>query len=78
MAPCFAFSIGPDELTIVYPWTSLPKDTIINDVGGNNGHTMLELIKAYPDLKVVVQDLEIIRPRFEEVSILDLGSDILC
>ena len=31
---------------------------------------MLDLIKAYPKFKVVVQDIEAMKPSFEEVSSL--------
>lgn len=43
---------------IVYPWQSLPSGTTICDVGGGNGHAMLNLLKAFPHLRAVVQDLK--------------------
>ena len=55
---------------IVYPWSELNEEAVICDVGGNNGHMMLDLIKAYPKFKVVVQDIEAMKPSFEEVSSL--------
>lgn len=43
--------------SIVYPWGSLPEGTTISDIGGNNGHVTLDLIKSFPQLRVVLQDL---------------------
>ncbi|KAF4564045.1 hypothetical protein EYR36_003296 [Pleurotus pulmonarius] len=40
----------------VYPWGSLPPDSIVVDVGGGNGHATLALLKAFPALKIIVQD----------------------
>ncbi|EIM90605.1 S-adenosyl-L-methionine-dependent methyltransferase [Stereum hirsutum FP-91666 SS1] len=49
---------GRAMLPKVYPWQSLPSGTTICDVGGGNGHAMLNLLKAFPHLRVVVQDLK--------------------
>lgn len=51
----------------VYPWMDLPANTVVCDVGGNNGHTMLELLRESPHLKVIVQDLESVQPLWNEV-----------
>ncbi|KAJ7482293.1 S-adenosyl-L-methionine-dependent methyltransferase [Mycena galericulata] len=48
---------GRAMLPKVYPWASLPADTLICDVGGGNGHASINLLKAFPHLKFVVQDL---------------------
>ncbi|KAF4564046.1 hypothetical protein EYR36_003297 [Pleurotus pulmonarius] len=40
----------------IYPWGSLPTDAIVVDVGGGNGHATLDLLKAFPALKIIVQD----------------------
>ncbi|KAJ7178588.1 S-adenosyl-L-methionine-dependent methyltransferase [Mycena crocata] len=48
---------GKAMLPKVYPWASLPKDTTICDVAGGNGHATAILLKSFPQLKVVVQDL---------------------
>ncbi|KAJ7651964.1 S-adenosyl-L-methionine-dependent methyltransferase [Mycena polygramma] len=48
---------GKGILAKVYPWGELPEDTVVCDVGGGNGHVTLELLKAFPQLKIVVQDL---------------------
>ena len=58
------------EIPLVYPWADLPEDSVICDIAGNNGHVMLDLIKAFPRLKVVVQDLEGVRPRWAEVCLV--------
>ncbi|KAJ7482294.1 S-adenosyl-L-methionine-dependent methyltransferase [Mycena galericulata] len=48
---------GKGMLPKVYPWAALPADTVITDVGGGNGHVTVGLLKVFPHLKVVVQDL---------------------
>jgi ubiquinone/menaquinone biosynthesis C-methylase UbiE len=40
-----------------FPWHDLPKGATICDVGGGIGYVSLELANAYPDLKIVLQDL---------------------
>ncbi|KAF9479526.1 S-adenosyl-L-methionine-dependent methyltransferase [Pholiota conissans] len=40
-----------------YAWESVPVDSTICDVGGGNGHAMLGLVKKFPQLKVILQDL---------------------
>ncbi|KAF9479524.1 S-adenosyl-L-methionine-dependent methyltransferase [Pholiota conissans] len=40
-----------------YAWEKVPADATICDVGGGNGHAMLGLMKEFPQLKVVLQDL---------------------
>ncbi|KAK7453205.1 hypothetical protein VKT23_011885 [Stygiomarasmius scandens] len=42
----------------IYPWGDLPKDTTIVDVGGGNGHAVLDIVKVFPQVKVVIQDAE--------------------
>ncbi|KAK7453204.1 hypothetical protein VKT23_011884 [Stygiomarasmius scandens] len=42
----------------IYPWSALPSDATIVDVGGGNGHAVLEVIKAFPHLKAIIQDTE--------------------
>lgn len=46
----------PNACFIVYPWGSLPTNATVVDVGGGNGHATLELLKAFPALKIIVQD----------------------
>lgn len=61
----FRFSLRPLKVicsqSIVYPWSSLPTSGTITicDVGGGNGHVVLELLKSLPDhqLKAVIQDM---------------------
>lgn len=52
---------------LVYPWASLPQDTVFCDVGGNNGHVSISLLKAFPQLKIVVQDLPAVVNQGHEV-----------
>ena len=40
-----------------YPWSDVPKDAVVCDVGAGNGHVMLGLLKSHPHLRAVVQDL---------------------
>ncbi|KAF5379563.1 hypothetical protein D9757_009256 [Collybiopsis confluens] len=40
----------------VYPWASLPPNSVICDIGGGNGHVIMDLLKVYPHLKLVLQD----------------------
>ncbi|KAF8191305.1 S-adenosyl-L-methionine-dependent methyltransferase [Pholiota molesta] len=40
-----------------YAWKQVPADSTICDVGGGNGHAMLGLVKEFPQLKVILQDL---------------------
>ncbi|KDQ60374.1 hypothetical protein JAAARDRAFT_67922 [Jaapia argillacea MUCL 33604] len=51
-------AVGKSTLVEAYPWSTLPRGTRICDVGGGNGHRMIELVKVYPQLKVIVQDRE--------------------
>lgn len=39
-----------------FDWGSLPKDATIVDVGGGVGAVSLALARAFPDLRLVVQD----------------------
>lgn len=41
-----------------YPWASLPKDAVVVDVGGGTGHITMAVLRKYPHLKLVVQDVE--------------------
>jgi len=40
-----------------FPWESLSPGSTVVDYGGGNGHVTLNVLKAFPQLKVVVQDL---------------------
>ena len=41
-----------------YPWESLGKDATVVDVGGGTGHIMMAVLRKFPQLKIVVQDVE--------------------
>ncbi|KAF7430170.1 hypothetical protein PC9H_005870 [Pleurotus ostreatus] len=47
---------GRAMLPKIYPWGSLPANSTVVDVGGGNGHATLDLLKAFPSLKIIVQD----------------------
>ncbi|KAI0035464.1 S-adenosyl-L-methionine-dependent methyltransferase [Vararia minispora EC-137] len=48
----------PTIFTGGYDWASLPKDSIVVDVGASMGSVTLTLIKEFPHLKYILQDLE--------------------
>uniref|UniRef100_A0A8H7Y8H6 S-adenosyl-L-methionine-dependent methyltransferase n=1 Tax=Psilocybe cubensis TaxID=181762 RepID=A0A8H7Y8H6_PSICU len=41
-----------------YRWGSLPKGSIVVDVGGGVGSESMKIAKTFPDLKVIIQDAE--------------------
>ena len=51
-----------------YAWDEVQRDAIICDVGDGNGHAMLGLIKEYPHIKVVLQDLPAVIQQGKDVS----------
>ena len=56
------FLLGPrifilSYLIPAYAWDQVPRDSVVCDIGGGNGHASLGLVKAYPHLKIVLQDL---------------------
>jgi hypothetical protein len=58
---------------LVYPWEQLPKGSKVCDIGGNNGHVMLNLLRAQSHLQAVVQDLPAVIASAKRVMIsLDL------
>ncbi|KAJ7634561.1 S-adenosyl-L-methionine-dependent methyltransferase [Roridomyces roridus] len=48
---------GNRMLSKVYPWSTVSPDTIVCDVGGGYGHRTIDLLKEFPHLKIVLQDL---------------------
>ncbi|KAL0059267.1 hypothetical protein AAF712_013991 [Marasmius tenuissimus] len=47
----------PDAVLKAYDWQKLPAGSLVVDVGGGIGSVTHNIIKSYPDLKFVVQDL---------------------
>ncbi|KAJ3885654.1 S-adenosyl-L-methionine-dependent methyltransferase [Lentinula edodes] len=47
---------GKSLMVKAYPWTSQPPDITICDVGGGHGDIILDLMKAHPHFKLVLQD----------------------
>ncbi|KAJ6501494.1 S-adenosyl-L-methionine-dependent methyltransferase [Mycena vitilis] len=59
----------------LYPWGELPVNTVVCDVGGGHGHATLELVKVFPQLKIVVQDLPTAVEQGKELLESDLNMD---
>ncbi|KAF9460299.1 S-adenosyl-L-methionine-dependent methyltransferase [Collybia nuda] len=49
----------PNFMANVFDWKSLPADSPIVDVGGGVGSSAMAILKAFPDLCAVVQDLSV-------------------
>ncbi|KAJ6555654.1 S-adenosyl-L-methionine-dependent methyltransferase [Mycena vulgaris] len=47
----------PDAILNAYPWSSVPGNSVVVDVGGGVGNSCLTLVSKFPSLKFVVQDL---------------------
>jgi len=41
-----------------YPWNSITRDSTVVDVGGGTGHVMMSVMKQFPHIRVIVQDVE--------------------
>ncbi|KZO98586.1 S-adenosyl-L-methionine-dependent methyltransferase [Calocera viscosa TUFC12733] len=39
-----------------YPWGALPSETVVIDIGGGEGGLGMAIAKAFPQLKVIIQD----------------------
>jgi trans-aconitate methyltransferase len=46
-----------DALSTHFPWSDLPANSTVVDVGGSKGHVSIHLARSFPDLQFVVQDL---------------------
>jgi ubiquinone/menaquinone biosynthesis C-methylase UbiE len=55
-------------MVIGFDWQSLPKGSLVVDVGGGVGSQTLTLAKKYPHLAFVIQDTEATRPNAVKVS----------
>ncbi|KAI0173479.1 sterigmatocystin 8-O-methyltransferase [Hypoxylon sp. FL1284] len=53
--PGYAFKEVPN----LYDWSSLG-DVLIADVGGSKGHVAIELAKSFENIKLLVQDMELV------------------
>ncbi|OSC97017.1 S-adenosyl-L-methionine-dependent methyltransferase [Trametes coccinea BRFM310] len=42
----------------VYPWDTLPQNAVVVDVGGGIGSVSVRLAEPYPNLRLIVQDLQ--------------------
>ncbi|KJA18249.1 hypothetical protein HYPSUDRAFT_70031 [Hypholoma sublateritium FD-334 SS-4] len=48
---------GRSMLPKSYEWDRVPADSVVCDIGGGNGHATMGLVKQFPHLKIVLQDL---------------------
>ncbi|EJD00229.1 S-adenosyl-L-methionine-dependent methyltransferase [Fomitiporia mediterranea MF3/22] len=46
----------PESILAGFDWATLPEDGIVVDVGGGLGHVSLEIAKAHPRLRIVLED----------------------
>ena len=53
-----AGSLVSKSIAESYPWGSLGENAVIVDVGGGAGHILMPVVKEFPHLKLVVEDLE--------------------
>ncbi|KAJ7617899.1 O-methyltransferase-domain-containing protein [Roridomyces roridus] len=53
----FAEMNPPGTILDAFPWTSLQEDSVVVDIGGGIGAAALQLARAHPHLRIVVQDL---------------------
>jgi ubiquinone/menaquinone biosynthesis C-methylase UbiE len=51
-------TIAAESVPRSYPWDALRHDATVVDVGGGTGLIMMAVIKSFPHLKLVVQDVE--------------------
>ncbi|KAF8581831.1 S-adenosyl-L-methionine-dependent methyltransferase [Ramaria rubella] len=51
---------GADAILQAYPWHSLPKNSLLVDVGGGNGSYSLKIAKAHPQIRIMVQDRPVV------------------
>ena len=51
-----------------YPWGELPYNTTICDIGSGSGHIPLSILKTFPSLKAIMQDLPPVLEDAKEVS----------
>ncbi|EIM86299.1 S-adenosyl-L-methionine-dependent methyltransferase [Stereum hirsutum FP-91666 SS1] len=57
----FAEVCGKHTIPNAYPWNDLPDGAILCDIGGGTGHISLDVLKAFAHLRVLVQDLEVMK-----------------
>jgi ubiquinone/menaquinone biosynthesis C-methylase UbiE len=50
-----------------FPWGSLPKNSLIVDVGGGIGSVALKIAKVHPHLRMVIQDRPMVIEKGEDV-----------
>jgi len=53
----FSEVVGRSMHIKAFPWNSLTAGSTVVDYGGGNGHSTMDVLRAFPHLKVIVQDL---------------------
>ncbi|KAF1812903.1 S-adenosyl-L-methionine-dependent methyltransferase, partial [Eremomyces bilateralis CBS 781.70] len=65
-----------EHLLKMYDWSSIGAATVV-DVGGSSGHASILLLKHFPELRVVVQDLpDVVEKVKEEQRITNLPTEV--
>ncbi|OKL61699.1 hypothetical protein UA08_02177 [Talaromyces atroroseus] len=74
----FAFAMATtskaslDALSTHFPWSDLPANSTVVDVGGSKGHVSIHLSRSFPDLQFIVQDL----PEVIDGAVKSLPDDV--
>jgi hypothetical protein len=53
---CSSRGVAP-ELGLAFPWENLLADATICNIGGGKGYLVQQILREYPHLRAVVQDL---------------------
>ena len=67
-APVVALKLNFVSSLSAYMWDQVPADSVVCDIGGGNGHVTMGLVKQFPHLKIVLQDLAPVVQQGREVS----------
>ena len=67
---------APKAIVSAFDWGSLPKGSLIVDVGAGKGHVSLEIARAFPDLRIVVEDRAAIIEEAKEYWRAELPSHV--
>jgi len=67
----------PNFIANAFDWKSLPSDRPIVDVGGGIGNSSMAILKAFPQLRAVVQDIPIVTEQATEFWKKELPDDVV-
>ena len=59
---------------VAFNWASLPSKAVVVDVGGGIGNSALAISKSHPELRVVIQDTQLVIEEAMKVGIPTNGS----